>query len=556
MAPYLVLHGTDGSSTTVPLSGDAIGVGRAPANQLAYPEDSGLSRNHLVFEPRGQEWVVRDVGSKNGTRVNGVLLTAPRKLEAGDRVTAGHLILDYCVPVREPAETVVFVPAEGAERSPATATLSIDLAGALEGKLTAAVGSSRLQTGTFGLGANPQMMALIRAGRELAGRRSLEELFHLILDLSIDAVSATRGILMTLENGTLLVRARRGDGFRISSAVRDRVLREKASLLVRDVQLDEAFRDRVSIVEQHVRRFLAVPLQTADEVIGLIYVDASDIAGEFHPEDLSLLTVMANVAAIRIEHARLAEVEAAEKAMAWELQQAAELQRQFLPTSAPVVPGLELAGYNAACRTVGGDYYAFHHCPDGRLALVVGDVAGKGMPAALLMSNLQAKAQVLLEQLGEVGGMVTSLNRLIAGNCPENRFITFFLGVIGAAREDLVYCNAGHNPPLVIRADGRVEWLKGGGLILGVRPRAKYQQRSCRLERGDIVLLYSDGVTEATRPATREEFGEARLSRVVAAHRQEPAPRILQHVRRAVDEWSAGAPPADDVTLVIARRTA
>src|ERR1700733_9278895 len=197
------------------------------------------------------------------------------------------------------------------------------------------------------------MRALIRAGRELAGNMPLAELFKLIMNLSVEAVGATRGVLMTLEGKELVVRAAHGEGFRISSAVRDRVINAKTSLLVRDARLDEAFAGRMSIVQQQIRSMLAVPLQTDDRVIGLIYLDSPHFVHEFTKEDLNLLTVMANVAAIRIEHARLAEVEQAERVLARDLEQAAEIQRGLLPACAPVVPGVDLAGYNAACRTVG-----------------------------------------------------------------------------------------------------------------------------------------------------------------------------------------------------------
>lgn len=241
--------------------------------------------------------------------------------------------------------------------------------------------------------------------------------------------------------------------------------------------------------------------------------------------------------------------------MARELQQAGEIQRQLLPASAPEVPGLEIAGYNAPCRTVGGDYYHFHKFDDGRVAVVVADVAGKGMPAALLMSNLQAKVQVLLEDLDGVANMVARLNRLIASSCPGNRFITFFLGVIDANHEEIVYCNAGHNPPMLARADGTVEMLYGGGLILGVMSRAKYEEKRCRFAQEDVVVLFSDGVTEANPPDSAEEFGEERLSQLIAANRHCAAASIIETVRTAVADWTAGAPPADDITLVVARRT-
>src|SRR5208283_5001588 len=159
------------------------------------------------------------------------------------------------------------------------------------------------------------MQALIRAGQELSENRPLAELFPVILDLAIQAVNAQRGVLLILEGETLLPKAHKGEGFRISSGVRDRVLNEKSSILVRDAQMDDAFKGRMSIVEQKVHSMMAVPLQTKERIIGLIYLDSPFVLREFTKDDLSLLTVMANVAAIRIENVRLAEVEEADRIM-------------------------------------------------------------------------------------------------------------------------------------------------------------------------------------------------------------------------------------------------
>ena len=161
-----------------------------------------------------------------------------------------------------------------------------------------------------GAKASAPMQALIRAGQELSENRPLAELFPVILDLAIQAVNAQRGVLLMLEGDKLVAKAHKGEGFRISTAVRDRVIKEKSSILVRDAQLDDAFKGRMSIVEQKVHTMMAVPLQTKDRIIGLIYVDSPFVLREFTKDDLSLLTVMANVAAIRIENARLAEIEA------------------------------------------------------------------------------------------------------------------------------------------------------------------------------------------------------------------------------------------------------
>jgi serine phosphatase RsbU (regulator of sigma subunit) len=373
------------------------------------------------------------------------------------------------------------------------------------------------------------------------------------MDLAMQAVMAARGVLMTLEDGELVVRASRGAGFKISTTVRDRVLKERTSLLVRDTQLDQALREQKSIVQNKVRGMIAVPLQTNDRVIGLIYVDTPDLIREFTREDLGLLTVMANIAATRIDHARLSEIEATERAMAQELEQAAHIQMGLLPTKSPDVPGMDIAGSTLPCRTVGGDYYDYLTFPDGRAAVLVGDVAGKGMPASLLVSSLQARVKVLFEDGDDLAQKVTRLNKHTVANCPGNRFITFFIVVVNPATGELVYTNAGHNPPLLVRADGTVEDLKGGGIILGILPIAKYEDVHATMNPGDMLVLYSDGVTEAAT-ASDDDFGEARLGQLAASLRTRPAQEIVAAVQSEVAKFAAGTPQADDITVVVMRR--
>jgi serine phosphatase RsbU (regulator of sigma subunit) len=349
------------------------------------------------------------------------------------------------------------------------------------------------------------------------------------------------------------VRAARGEGFKISTTVRDRVLLKKESLLVRDAQLDQSLKGQVSIVEQRVRSVIAVPLQTNDRVIGLIYLDSPNPLRQFSSEDLNLLTVMANVAAIRIEHARLNEIEETERAMAKEMEQAALIQARLLPGASPVVAGLDIAGKTVACRTVGGDYYDFLKFPDGRIGLLVGDVAGKGMPASLMMSSLQACVHVVFDEADDLAVNVTRLNKATCRNCPDNRFITFFMTVADPVTGELVYTNAGHNPPLLVRAAGGYEELKGGGMILGILPMAKYTESRAAFQPGDVLVLFSDGVTEAADPRG-QDFGEKRLADLVASLRSRPAAEIVEAIHHAVAAFTEGAPAADDITVVVARR--
>ena len=544
MPRELAVSVVGGEARTIHLEGQRLSLGRAGANQLNYPEDLGLSRQHLALEREGDGWLVRDLGSKNGTFVNGVRIAAPHRLRPGDRITASRATLVYEPSATGPEKTVLF---EGVP-VPEGHTVSVTLGNLLGGEGPPEPGAAPAPAHW-----GSAVTALVRVGRELAARRPLPELFEVSLNLALDAVGAQRGVLITSEKGRLAVQAARGDNFRISTAVRDRVLEGKTSLLVQDVEQDEALRDRGSIVRHGVRSLMAVPLQTDERVIGLIYVDTPHLLREFTAEDLSLLTVMANVAAIRIERERLVEVEQSERLLEQEFEQAAEVQRWLLPAEAPVVAGVDLAGQAVPCRAVGGDYYDFLAYPDGKVGLVIADVAGKGMPAAMMMTGLQAKVQALAESAVEPEALVGRLNRSLCATYPDNRFVTLFYCVLDPRNGELTYCNAGHNPPLLLRPGDDVVRLEEGGPVLGVLPAARFLGERVRFEPGDVLLLYSDGVTEAVNPAG-EEFGEERLVGILKREGYATAQAIVTSVYEAVQAWTEGQPAADDITVVAACR--
>ncbi|MBV9266868.1 MAG: SpoIIE family protein phosphatase [Acidobacteriaceae bacterium] len=543
----LLITGPDASSRTVELAGKPVTIGRAADNELSYPNDPALSRYHLCLEPSNSGWQVRDCGSRNGTVVNATVLTGTHSLNPGDRIFAGQLTIDVLdKPSDSGSRIVTFVPQEsGGIRRAATIVTSLEevLGKAREGKEE----DSKLGTARA-------VSALIRAGQELASHRPLEELFDTILDLALSAVNARRGLILANDaNGTLSVRASRGEDFSISGSVRDQVLRERAALLIKDAQFEQALRTRESIVAQRVRSILAVPLQTNEEAIGLIYVDNGTTYRPFSQEDLELLTVMANVAAIRIEHARLAAIEQQEKLMQLQLAQASEIQQGLLPPGSPDVEGYEIAGFNVPCWTVGGDYYDFLPYPDGRLALCIADVCGKGLPAALMMSSLQARVQMLVESAPPPAAALTALNRNVAPRFPLGRFITVFFGVLDPSRGVLEYANAGHNYPLLLRANGEVERIRGGGLVLGLAPDVQYAAHELLLNPGDTLLLYSDGVTEAPS-STGEFFGEHRLANYLKTVGGSSGIEVIRQLLDRVRAWFGAPALSDDLTVVVVRR--
>jgi sigma-B regulation protein RsbU (phosphoserine phosphatase) len=540
--PELSIQTPNGKTQLVALERDRYELGRAESNALCFQDVVGLSRKHLVFERDRANWVVRDLGSTNGTFVNGARITGGQVLRSKDRVNVGELSIVFtenAAPVAPAAQTVVFI------ENPSTVVPSTTQA-TLEGVLEA---EQKIPGGAH-------MKALIHAGRELAGHTPLEELFDLIMNLSIDAVGASRGVLMTVEQGDLQVRASRGAGFRISSHVRDLVLKEKRSLLVQDALKDADLAGHMSIVAQQIRSMLAVPLQTKDRVIGLIYLDAPGLIHEFTKEDLNVLTVLANIAAIRIEHARLAEVEQAEKLRDQELEHAALIQRSILPANFPPFPqrkDFELHASMVPAKEVGGDLFDFFLLDKDHLGFVIGDVSGKGVPAALFMSVCRTLLRATAQHQTSPGDCFTYVNASLAEQNVSAMFVTLFYGVLDTHTGELQFANGGHNPPYIFSRDGKLRPLSNsGGPLLGVIEGIQYQTATDKIASGEAILLYTDGVTEAI-DRNDEFFGEQRLEEYLAAHASEPAEQLVQKLHLTMQDFSKGVRQADDITVLALR---
>ena len=537
--PELSIRIPGKDAQTVVLDQDRYELGRADSNDLCFREIAGLSRKHMVFERDGANWVVRDLGSTNGTFVNGAQVNGTHVLRPRDRVTAGELSVIYSEGGAPAAQTVVFV------EKAATATQETTMSDSLEEVLAEDKHA-----------VSAHIEALIRAGRELAGHMPLDKLFELILSLSVEAVGAARGVLMTLDEGELQVRASKGAGFRISSHVRDLVLKDKRSLLVRDALTDQALGARMSIVQDQIRSMLAVPLQTKNGVIGLIYLDSPFLIREFTKEDLSVLTVMSNIAAVRIEHARLAELEQAEKLRAQEMKHAAMIQRSILPSNFPPFPDRNEFQLHAAmtpARGVGGDLFDFFLLDKDHLAFAVGDVSGKGVPAALFRAVARTLLRATAPHRPSPSECLNYMNQSLSNENASGMFVTFFYGVLDTRTGDLQFANAGHNPPYVFLPDGTFRPLEDkGGPMLGLFPGLTYESASTRLTPGECIVVYTDGVTEA-KDTAEEFFNDERLEEYLKAHAPEPVEQLVNGLHQRVQDFATGAPQADDITALALR---
>jgi serine phosphatase RsbU (regulator of sigma subunit) len=332
---------------------------------------------------------------------------------------------------------------------------------------------------------------------------------------------------------------------------------EGEAILSADAASDTRFETSQSIVDFRIRSMMCAPLTNqAGKALGLIYVDTQDARSHFQQEDLDVLVSAATQAARAVENANLHRDLAEQERMRRELEFAAEVQRGFLPTAQPEVANYHFYDFYEAARRIGGDYYDYIPLPGDRLAVTLGDVAGKGVAAALLMARLSAEVRFCLASVPDPAEAINRLNLSLSASGMEDRFVTFLLAVLDLKANNVVLVNAGHMEPL-LRRRGSKEVLPLGteeaGLPLAVAPEVPLRPTTVPLQSGDRVVLFTDGVTEAMNPKG-DLYGMKRLEETILA-----APDDVEGLGSAiladVRHFAAGRAQNDDITLVCFGRT-
>lgn len=552
---YLTVIASDGRTFRREIDLERLRIGRSSKNDVNLSFDLSLSRFHAAVSASQGKYFIEDVGSRNGTSLNGKPVVQPAELHVGDRITLGETTILFSAD-QEPRVAIEDAPQLSADSS----TVTIPLEDILSSP-PSALASPSPAPATRQEAENRTLAVLTRAGMELINYRPLDEVLEVIMDLVFEAIPAERGFLMLLEGEakdlvSKVVRDLKqsyGGKISLSRSIARSVVENRQSVLTTDAQTDERFMMKESIVLQGIHSAMCVPLWNNREVIGLIYVDTLNAARTFSQEDLKLLTLLSNIAAVKIENSKLFEHTIEKQRMEKELKNASEIQRKLLPVGTPIFEGYEVTGYNDPCREVGGDYYDFVPRQPGRLGFAIGDVSGKGMGAALLMATVRASFRAHLEVPCTIQGLVASLNESIVQSANSNNFVSFFYGEIDGPTGRFQCVNAGHNPPVLMRAGGEVDRLKADGLILGVFSGARYKQSESALGPGDILVAFSDGVTE-TQNEAGEEFGEERLIDLLRQNRAAPAPVIRDLVRENVRRFAGTTPQYDDITLLVLKR--
>ncbi|MGD8897470.1 MAG: SpoIIE family protein phosphatase [Acidobacteriota bacterium] len=520
--------------------GNTLVVGRSSKADLVL-SDRFLSRLHARFFLEKETWYVEDLGSRNTTLLNGRPVASPMHLAAGDLVKLSETVISV-----EGFDAAAEKPRSAADEVSSSDSILLRSASEL-------MAAAEKESGD-------RMKLLNEVHRALATSISLEELLELVLDRAFAHLRPEEGMILLKNSlGELDQSATRrlpgaSGEFLYSRSLAKEVAEKGQAALVLDAQTDIRFAAAESILSSGVRTLVAAPLLAPDANLGMIVLSSRVHVRRYSEEDMELLVALASVAALRIRNISLAEEAARRRALEREMTIARQIQIALLPEKLPEVPGYSLFATNDASRSVSGDFYEVQTRPEtGEPVIVIADVSGKGMSASLVAASLDALLMGPIEVGHPTDAICARVSRRLNARTPPERYATAIIASLDPKTGILSYTNAGHNAGLLVRADGSSERMDGNGLPLGLFPVAEYDRAELTLAPGDLVVLYTDGITEAANQAG-EEFGLGRLEEVVKGQVREPLVALAVAIETAVEVFAEERRFADDRTLVILRR--
>ncbi len=540
--PLVRVRDSMGHERVCPLDTDIVTFGRSPGCGLLLG-GRGVSRLHGRFIRDGEgQWWVEDLGAKNGILVGGRYVTRHR-LADGDAVAVGELTLVFSLlGFADGASLYTSVtisdrapgPGSTIERSPTTI--------------------STMDT--------RRLTALYDISKRLMGRRDvvgLADVAASALMTELDAEVVVLGLTVDPERepDRVLVRTvgARAAGVTLSRSVLKRTIEARRALLVADVASDERFITAESIAAGGICAAMCVPMMRGEDVTGFIYVDNRRQRRSYEDRDLEFAAAIGAMVGTAIENARLGEAEMARHRMEAELERARRVQQAILPSNWPALEGWDINGDHRTCREVGGDYFDAVIAADGRLWLLIADVCGKGVGAAMVASSVHALAHVLVDQCATPGRLLERLNKYLVVHEVGSSFVTCLAVALDPATGEAVMASAGHPHPLYVNADQAPARIPiEGGFMLGVFPDAAFADHHWSFPgRPGTLLLFTDGIPEALNEQD-QQFTEERLLSVLATERSDTAEELVTAVRREVEAFRGDHEQSDDLTILACRR--
>jgi phosphoserine phosphatase RsbU/P len=553
----------DLAGTVVELKTDVTVIGRLPECDIVL-NANGVSRRHAEIRKVGPAFVLVDLESRNKTLVNDTELKGgvEHLLKENDRINICHIELVYNAELAR--KTI--------DSAPAADVMVITESAGTEEPEFLTIEASRSTTMASVVRPEAKLKAILEITKNLSKELRIDAVAPKILDSLMEIFPGAERLFLMLQDPSTKRLVRKAFKHRpqkrtsflrtvpedevptsISRSIVDYVLGQKKAVLSQDAGDDKNLPSSASIADLKIRSVMCVPLLTPDnKAIGILQLDTSD-RRQFNQDDLDVLAAVASQAAISIQNASLLESLLERERLNRDLRIAEQVQKRFLPQDVPTVPGYEFFAHYQPTYEVGGDYYDFVPLPADRMAMALGDVAGKGVAAALMMAKFSGDTRYCILTENAPAPTATRLNSLLCAAGIEDKFITLSLCVLDAPTRKLTLTSAGHTPVIIRRADGRAEEVgqEVSGLPLGIMEDSVYQQAEFQLNQGDVVVIYSDGVTDARSPGDElyDSQSNHRLLKRVAQLAGGPADvgrAILQDIR----EFSAGHSQADDITLV------
>ena len=555
MARLVVETGVD-SGMIFPLSPTAVTIGRSVSNSIQII-DRKVSRRHAEIFYKDGLYYFRDLGSKNGSFVDDKgIKNREISLSNSARIKVGETVLVF---ESGPEDSPIM-----ADTTSKAVRIVEDLDWGVPRESIAAGKQSPLDLDiqaeskeTF-KDSHKRLAILYQVADAIRNILNLDELLDQIMNIIYDVIQPDRGLIMMLDTQTKelipkSIKKRREDDeeITISNTIVQQCVRDQISIIVSDAASDKRFSSSESVIIHKIRSAICAPLIFKDEILGVIYVDTQSRINAYGPEELELLTGIANQSAMAIANAKLHARIVKQHKLAKEMEIARTIQMNLLPKIYPTLENLDISAMSLPAKKVGGDYYDFITLSENRYGIAIADVSGKGVPAAILLATIRASLLIEAQQKNAtVTSVISQMNRMACRDATNNMFITMVYGIIDTKAQTLEFSNAGHSFPLLFDSSSQVKQLKTGGCFLGIMENADYKSQTIPLRSGQTFILYSDGVTD-TMNEQGEIFGLEMMKKVILSRLHCSAQEIRDTIHQACLDFRNGVEQFDDFTLVV-----
>ncbi|MCH7685942.1 MAG: SpoIIE family protein phosphatase [Planctomycetes bacterium] len=563
----------------IELTGDKLRIGRHPSSEIVL-DNAAVSRFHAQILQSHGIFYVEDLRSRNRTYLNDEIFEGRCELHDGDSLQVCDFAFRFHYKMPSADQVSSESPNDSSsirtntDESTRSSRLGVELRGLkVESETEESPDASSIITtlnasSSEGLKLSVKPEAKLRAVLDISNAVAHTLLLEDVLQKTLDGLfkifpQADEGFVLLKDpvKDKLLVQATKSritvedESVRISMTIVRQAMDEHKAILSADAVKDSRFNMSDSLSELQIRSMMCAPLvgQSGD-VLGVLQIDTKDLQQQFTQDDLDMLVSVVSQVGLAVENAYLHEELVSQREVERDLEVATQIQLSFLPSQTPKIPCYEFSDHYESAHHVGGDYFDYIILPDGRVAIALGDVAGKGIPAALLMARISSLARFHLLTKPTAAEAVTGLNSEIASSGLGHRFITFLVAMIDPKLNEITITNAGHLPPLLTNSKGEIRELAKdvAGMPLGIVRDQEFQQAKIPFLHGDILTLFTDGVTEAMN-SQNEIYGKTRLSQFLSKG-SHSADEVIEGIVADVDKFCEGRAQRDDMCLVCVKR--